>query len=323
MNGADMNLQVPLAWWIGTLAWFSLLLFGDLYLHRSMEGRRSLKKDVARSCVWISLGLLLGAVIWWHFGHDAGTKYYAGFLIEKALSIDNIFVWGVILNYLKIPGKYRYKVLFWGIFGAIFFRTVFVFAGIAIIENFQPALILLGIALFVSALKLLRDRGGGFDPDKSKIIRFIDRILPVSSSLGGGKFIIREHGKKAVSLLLFAVFVIELTDILFAIDSVPAALAVARHPYLVLSSNIAAILGLRALYFVFDGLREKFQLLNKGLALILAYIGVTLILSPTELFGWRWFGLKVPTALNLAIIMVTLTISIAGSLLTAKSPKTD
>ncbi len=172
----------------------------------------------------------------------------------------------------------------------------------------------LGIILLSSSYRLLKD-GGGFDPDKSKLIKFVAKILPVSTRTHGGKFFARENGRFVVTLLFFTIAAIELTDILFAVDSVPAALAIVRDPYLVLASNIAAILGLRALFFVFEALEDKFWLLNKALAVILASIGITLLLEPDRIFGLKWFDFHIPTAVSLGFVGVMLLVGIGGSLI--------
>jgi tellurite resistance protein TerC len=265
------------------------------------------------------MGIGLGAVIWATFGHEAGSKYYAGFFIEKALSIDNIFVWGLILSYLSIPKKYHLKVLFWGIIGAIVFRTIFVVSGLALIEYFQPALIILGVVLLISSYRLfLSKKGQQFDPDNSRIINLVKRYLPFSNKIYGSKLFVRKNGKLMATSLFFAICVVELTDIAFAIDSVPASLAIVRDPYIVLASNIAALLGLRALYFVFEYLEDKFYLLNKGLALILSVVGVTLILEPENIFSLQWFGLKVSPLATISFVGIVLTVSIVLSFIRPK-----
>lgn len=311
------TLDVSAIWWVGTLLWFAGLLLGDLYLHHKEAPSPSgdVKRAIGRSVVWILLSIMLGGLIWWHFGSDAGTKFFSGYLIEKMLSIDNIFVWGLILTYLKVPEQYHYKVLFWGIFGAIVFRTIFVFAGLAIISAFEAALVLLGLVLVLSAWRLLKGQDANFDVAGSKLIKYSKKFLPLRPQYIGGSFWVKENGRWLATMLFLAVCVVEMTDVIFAVDSVPAVLGVAREPYLVLASNIAAILGLRALYFVFTGLNHKFWLLNKGLALILIGIGAGLILEPEKLLGFNWFGLTISTALNLSFIAIILVLSITCSLL--------
>lgn len=310
---------IPAAWWVGTFAWFAFLITVDLYLNRRQSSRISMKRALIRTAVLVFLGLGLGALIWANFGSEAGSKYFAGYFIEEALSVDNIFVWSLILGYLSIPKQYHYKILFWGIFGAMVFRTTFVMGGLAIINLFSPALILLGLVLLVTSYKLLvSSEGQQFDPEKSRIFKFVERFLPFTDKIEGSKLFIRQNGKIVASLLFFAICVVELTDVLFAIDSVPASLAIVRDPYIVLASNISAILGLRALYFVFEFLEDKFYLLNKGLALILSVIAMSLILEPDNIFGLKWFGYNLSPALTLSFVGVVLSASIVLSLLIPK-----
>lgn len=300
--------------------WFLALILGDMYLNRKIRAEFSLKLAVVRSAVWIALGILLGVVITLNFGAEAGGKYFAGFLIEKSLSADNIFVWGVILTFFAIPKKYHYKVLFYGILGAIVFRTIFVLGGLAIIESFNPALLILGVCLVALAYKLLVARdGAAFNPSQSRIVKFVRRIVPVTQKPHDGHLVAFENHKLVFTMLFFTICVIEVTDILFAIDSVPAAIAVARDPYLVLSSNIAAILGLRALYFVYEWLANRFYLLNKALALILSVVGAMLILEPKTILGLNWVGLQVPTEFSVGFVLVVLVLAITGSLIWPKS----
>lgn len=318
---SSSSFAIPFEWWVGTLIWFLLLIFGDFYLNRKDKAQFSLKVAVLRSVIWISLGLLLGVAIWLNFGAEAGGRYFAGFLIEKSLSADNIFVWGVILTFFAIPKKYHYRVLFWGILGAIVFRSIFVIGGLTIIEYFQPALLILGASLLYMSYKLLFDGGASFNPATSKIVRFFKKVLPLSQKDHDGSLFASERGKLVVTMLFFVICVIELTDILFAIDSVPAAMAVARDPYLVLSSNIAAILGLRSLFFVYERLEAKFYLLNKALALILSVVGLTLILEPKFLFGLPWVGLELPPLVSITFVLVVLVAAITGSLIVPKRKK--
>lgn len=298
------------------------MLLLDLKLQSSSNIRGSLRLAVIRSAAWISLGVLLGIFIWIGLGTEARDLYFSGYLIEKMLSVDNIFVWSVILAYLQIPKDLQVKVLSWGIFGAIFFRTVFVFAGIALISLFEPILLVLGALLMYTAVKLFVDNGAsGYNPEKSRISHFARKALPLSDRLYGSKMFTKMNGKVVATRLFLAIIIIELTDILFAIDSVPAVLAVVRNPYIVLSSNIAAILGLRALYFVFEELADKVRYLNKGLAIILFVVGFALLLEPDEMFGFDWLGLKVSPGFSLGFIASILALTTLVSVVASKKDK--
>lgn len=281
----EANFQIPLIWWIGTLVWFCLLLIIDLFIHRK-DKATDIKRAIFNTMVWFSLAFILGAVIWLRFGSQAGMKYFSGYLIEESLSIDNIFVWGILLTYFAIPKKLHYKVLFYGIFGAIIFRTIFVFLGIAIIDSFQITLLLLGALVIGSAIKLFKSSSRvKFDPKNSFLVKLLSRVFRIQDKLSDNKLIVKAGGKYYMTLLFMVICVIELTDIAFALDSVPSVIAVVRDPYLVLASNISAILGLRSLYFIFESLKNKFWLLNKGLAIILLFIGIKLILEPKSILN--------------------------------------
>ncbi|MBP7018377.1 TerC/Alx family metal homeostasis membrane protein [Candidatus Saccharibacteria bacterium] len=309
--------NVSPVWWVATLAWFVVLLFIDLRVQSKV--RSSLRLAVIRSAVWISLGILLGVFIWIGLGATARDLYFSGYLIEKMLSVDNIFVWSIILAYLQIPKDLQSKVLSWGIIGAIFFRSVFVFAGIALISLFEPILLVLGVLLMYTAIKLFRDNGtASYDPGKSRISKFARAVLPLSDKLYGAKLITKLNGKTVVTRLSLAIIVLELTDVLFAIDSVPAVLAIVRDPYIVLASNIAAVLGLRALYFIFEELASQVRYLNKGLGIILFVVGFSLLLEPDKIFGFNWIALEFPPGFSLIFIAIVLTITIALSIIASK-----
>jgi tellurite resistance protein TerC len=311
----------PLMWAL-TAAWFFGLLLGDLFLSRRHQAAVGTKAAIIRSIVWISLGLGFGVVVSAILGSKAGSEYFTGFIIEKSLSVDNIFVWSALLAYLKIPRIYHYTVLFWGIVGAIFFRTIFMIGGVVILENFQFMLIILGLLLLFTASRIFVGSDETFSPENSKIIGFVKKYLPFSNKIYGKKLFVKENGRRVATFLFFSICIIELTDILFAVDSVPTVLAVVRDPYVALTSNIAAIFGLRALYFVFENLKNSFWLLNKGLAIILGAIGVSLLLEPTSIFGYDWIAFEPPIVATLLFIFTVLFASIIGSIF-LKNPKSS
>jgi len=321
INIIESSFNVPLIWWIGTLVWFCVLLTIDLFLHKKSTDT-NIKRAIINTIAWFSLAFLLGAVIWIRFGQEVGLKYFSGYLIEESLSIDNIFVWGILLTYFAIPNKLHYKVLFYGVFGAIIFRSIFVFLGIAIISTFQVTLLLLGALVMASGIKLFKSKNAiKFDPQNSFIVKLISKVLPVSNKLDGDKLVVKTGGKYKFSLLFFVICVIELTDIAFAIDSVPSVIAIVRDPYIVLASNISAILGLRSLYFIFESLKNKFWFLNKGLAVILFGIGIKLIVEPARILNHAWFNINISTTLTLSFIVTIILFSILISLYLPKKYK--
>ena len=299
----DLHLHV-LPWhWAALFAWFLfLILFDILVLHRKDE-EATIRDAVWQSIAWIMLGIGLGVVILNVFGGEAAGQYFSGYLVEKSLSIDNVFAWSAILAYFAIPKKYQHRVLFWGVVGAILLRTIFVFAGITLIEKFEPILIVFGGILLWSGIKLLRTKKEHeYDPKSSRFYQFANRFIPVSHKLDGHKMFTIENGKRVATMLFMALLVVEFTDVVFAVDSVPAVLAVSNDPFIIIASNAAAILGMRALYFVFDHIKEQFWLLNYCLAFLLLFVGLKLVIAPEHVFGLDWFGLHIPTNLSLLII---------------------
>lgn len=310
------NFNVPGWHWAILIAWFVfLILFDILVLHRK-DHSPSLKEAGVQSMVWIALGIGLGVLFWPLYGGDAAGQYFSGYIIEKSLSVDNVFAWSVILSYFAIPKKYQHRVLFWGVVGALIMRIIFIFAGLAAIEKFEPVLILFGGLLLWSGFKILtHDHGVEVNPAKSYFVRLTRKLIPVSHKLDGHKLFTHENGKRVATMLFIALLAVEFTDVLFAVDSVPAILAVSRDPFIVFASNAAAILGLRALYFVFDKIKDRFWLLNKALGLLLIGVGIKMVISPERLFGRDWFGVHVPTGVSLGIIATFMTVTIAASLL--------
>lgn len=315
--GEQLSLNISVSWWHWVLlgGWFlALILFDILVIHRR-DHKPTLKSSVHQSIAWIALGVLLGIIVWIAYGGEAGGQYFSGYLIEKSLSVDNVFAWSVILAYFRVPKMYQHRVLFWGIFGAIVMRAIFVFAGIAVIERFEPILLIFGIILLWSGVKLLKTKEEDeFNPGKSPLFKFVRKFIPVSHHLDGHKLFTHENGKRVATMLFMALLVIEATDVIFAVDSVPAILAVSRTPFIILASNAAAILGMRALYFVFEFIKDKFWLLNHALGVLLLFIGVKMLLAPERIFGIEWLGVHISTVVSLAVITILIGSAIIGSL---------
>jgi tellurite resistance protein TerC len=231
-------------------------------------------------------------------------------LIEKSLSVDNVFVWALILSYFKVPGRYQHRVLFWGIFGALVLRAVFIFAGVALIEKFEWILFVFGVFLLYTAFKLVRGDEDEMDPGASPVLRLIKRVVPSTDELDGQRLFTRVAGRRLATPLFAVLVLIEATDVIFAVDSVPAVLAVSHEQFLVFSSNAFAILGLRALYFLLADLHARFSNLQQGLAIILAFVGIKMIIAQEPI------GYHIPTWLSLMVIALVLAVSIGSSLRT-------
>ena len=282
----------------------AMLLIDILVVHRNAHEIHT-KEAAIESAVWISVGLLFGLVMLWEFGSAAAGEYMGGYLIEKSLSVDNVFVWAVLFAHFQVPKMYQHRVLFWGIFGALAMRIGFIFAGVAIINSFKITLILFGLFLLYSGIKLLQTHDDGFDPSKSKAMKIFHRFVPSTDELDGQKLFTRVNGKRLATPLLAVLVLVEITDVIFAVDSVPAVLAVTNEQYIAFASNAFAILGLRALYFLLADMRDRFQYLQTGLGVILAFVGIKMTLS----YWWH-----MPIAASLSVIAMILTVSIVASL---------
>ena len=286
---------------LGVLA--ALLLVDILVIHRKAHVVHT-KEAAIESAAWISVGLLFGLVMLWEFGGAAAGEYMGGYLIEKSLSVDNVFVWAVLFAHFKVPAQYQHRVLFWGIFGALAMRLGFIFAGVAIINSFKFTLILFGLFLLYSGIKLLQTHDEGFDPSDSRAMRIFHRFVPSTDELDGQKMFTRVNGRRLATPLLAVLVMVEITDVIFAVDSVPAVLAVTGEQYIAFASNAFAILGLRALYFLLADMRDRFQYLQTGLGVILSFVGVKMTIS----YWWH-----MPIAASLSVIGLILTVSIVAS----------
>ncbi|HKA05591.1 MAG TPA: TerC family protein [Acidimicrobiales bacterium] len=299
--------QITVEWWawVGLFALiFALLLVDLLVFHRRAHAVRP-KEAAIESSVWIAIGLAFGLLVGAQYGGQASGEYYAGYLIEKSLSIDNVFVWALIFTYFAVPGKYQHRVLFWGIFGALVMRLMFIFAGVALLDNFEWLLFVFGAFLVFTGARLLRQHEPGVHPEQNPVLRAVRKVIPSTSDYDGQKIFTRKTATLLATPLFAVLVLIETTDVIFAVDSVPAVLAVSREQFIVFSSNAFAILGLRALYFLLADIRERFIYLQQGLAVILVYVGVKMIAS-------YWY--HIPTALSLSVIALVLAVSILLSL---------
>lgn len=303
-----VDLDVPLGAWIGLLVVILALLAIDLYRHRHAHAP-SPKEALTESIIWVMCGLTFSAVIAIMFGGDAFGEYISGYLIEKSLSVDNVFVWSMLFATLSIPLKYQHRVLFWGIFGALTLRAIFIMLGTALIGRFWWILLVFGVFLVYTGAKIIRHRADEGQSEATRGLGLLRRLMPVTDQLDGQKFFTKLNGRRAATPLLAALFVVEVTDIIFAVDSVPAILAVSNEPYLVFASNAFAILGLRAMYFLLANAKERFHYLSHALGGILIFVGIKMAIS-------HWYHMN--TYLSLTIILSILITAIAFSLRRAK-----
>ncbi|MFE5972280.1 TerC family protein [Streptomyces sp. NPDC056460] len=314
-------LEVPLWLWLAFAATVVVSLTVDLLAHRTAHVI-GFKEAAAWSGLWVGLALLFGGVVFLVLGSTAGTEYTTAWLLEKSLSVDNLFVFAVIFAYFKVPREYQHRVLFFGVMGALVFRGIFLSLGVAVVTRFTAVLFGFAAVLFYSAYKLLKGEEENFDPGKSFAVRMLRKIVPVRDEYAGMKFFVKEAGRRVATPLLAVVAAIEAADLIFAVDSVPAVLAVSDDAFIVYTSNAFAILGLRALYFMLAGLLDRFHYLNKGLAIILAFIGVKLALQACHKMISTDIP-EIPSQVSLAVIVVILAGSVALSLLKPPPPPTE
>jgi tellurite resistance protein TerC len=291
--------------WVVFLAVISTLLIADLLLVHRTAHVISTKAAAVEAAVWISIGLAFTFVVWGAWGGRAAGEYVSGYLIEQSLSIDNVFVWAIIMSYFAVPREYQFRVLFWGVFGAVVLRFTFIFAGVALLDRFEWMLFVFGGFLLVTSLRLLRHDDEEIHPEHNPVLRLVRKVVPSTSQYHGQAMFIREHGKRLATPLFAVLIVVETSDVIFAVDSIPAILAVSKEQFIIFSSNAFAILGLRALYFLLADLRDKFDYLQPGLAVILAFVGVKMIAS-------EWY--HIPTFLSLGVIVLVLAVAIIASI---------
>jgi len=294
---------------------FSIIIFTVLAIDLGILNRKahkiSLKEALAWSGVWISIALIFNIFVYFQFGKVKALEFLTGYVIEYSLSIDNIFVFILVFSFFSVKPQYQHKVLFWGILGALIMRAIFIFAGVALINRFHWIVIIFGGFLLISGIKmLLQKEDVAVEPEKNGLVRLFRRFLPVSDTLHGDALFIRQDKKLYATPLFLVLLVIESTDLIFAVDSIPAVLAISKDTFIVFTSNIFAILGLRSLYFAVSGVMELFRYLKVGLAIVLSFVGLKMLAS--------YFHFEIPIILSLAIILMLLLVSILASLIIRK-----
>ncbi|MCP9990070.1 TerC/Alx family metal homeostasis membrane protein [Streptomyces albogriseolus] len=305
--------DVPFWLWIVFVVVVVASLAVDLFAHRTAHVI-GFREATLWSAAWISLAVLFGVVVFFVVGTDAGVEYTTAWLLEKSLSVDNLFVFALIFSYFQVPRAYQHHVLFLGVLGALVFRGLFLAAGVAVVSRFTAVLFVFAAILFWSSYKILKGEDDSFDPGKSVAVRLLRKVIPVRDEYAGPHFFVKEAGKRVATPLLAVVAAIEAADLVFAVDSVPAVLAVSSDVFIVYTSNAFAILGLRALYFMLAGLLDRFHYLSVGLALILGFIGVKLVLQAAHKTVSTAIP-EIPSLVSLAVIVVVLAVSITASVL--------
>jgi tellurite resistance protein TerC len=306
--------------WIGFNLFILALLALDLGVFHRRAHAVSAKEAAIWSGVWISLALLFNGAIYLFWERivpgdalsngEAALEFLTGYLIEKALSVDNIFIFVLIFSYFHVPDVYQHRVLFWGILGALLMRGAMILAGAALIEAFHWIIYVFGAFLIFTGVRLALQRDESLRPEDNPLVRLFRRLMPVTQDYAGAKFFVRRAGRLMATPLLIVLLVVESTDLVFALDSIPAIFAVTDDPFIVYTSNVFAILGLRSLYFLLAGVIDKFYYLKLGLSAVLAFVGLKMLLSDT--------ALKLPIAAALGVIALILTVAIVASLLRAR-----
>jgi len=305
-------MSVPLWAWLAFGAVVLVMLAIDLLAHRGAHVI-GFREAAWWSALWVGLSLVFALVVGLTLGGNAGVEFTTAWLLEKSLSVDNLFVFALIFGYFKVPRAYQHRVLFFGVIGALVFRGIFLAAGVAIVSKFTAILFAFAAVLLYSAWKLLKDDEDSYDPGTSFAVRMLRKVVPVRDEYAGTKFFVKEAGKRVATPLLAVIVAIEAADLIFAVDSVPAVLAVSDDAFIVYSSNAFAILGLRALYFLLAGLLERFHYLSKGLSIILAFIGVKLVMQASHKVISPSIP-EIPSLVSLAVIMTVLAGAIVLSL---------
>lgn len=267
------------SYWVEFSVLVVVLLALDLLVFNKKEHEVKIKEALLWSAFWIFLGLAFGVFVYYIKGQESALQYFSAYFIEKSLSVDNLFVFLMIFTYFKVPGKFQHRTLFWGIVGAVLMRFLFIFAGIKLIEAFDWVLYLFGVLLIYSGYKIIKEKDKELHPEKNPIIKAFKKIMPVTDNFVGGKFFTRIDHKLFATPLFVVLLVIESSDIMFAVDSIPAVLAISQDMFIVYTSNIMAILGLRALYFAMAVVMRYFKYLNYGLSIILVFVGLKMILQ--------------------------------------------
>lgn len=282
----------------------------DLGIFNKKAHKITTKSALYQSIFWVFISVVFGLMIYAYDegGETAAVEYFSAYLTEKALSVDNIFVILLILKYFAVKEEYFHKILFWGILGAIVFRAVFIFVGAILIEQFHWILYIFGVFLLYTGVRIYFEDGDEkIEPEKNPVMRICRRYLPMTKDDHGGHFIVKEAGKTMFTPLFLVIVLIETTDLIFAFDSIPAAFAITQNPFLIYTSNIFAVMGLRAMFFLLAGIIDKFYLLQKGLSIILFFIGAKMLLEI--------FHIEIQAYLSFSVIIVTLTLSIIFSVL--------
>jgi tellurite resistance protein TerC len=293
--------------WVGFNLFVLVMLALDLGVFHRQAHVVSFKESMTWTVVWVVLAMIFNAGVWHFGGSQKALEFFTGYLIEKSLSVDNVFVFALLFSYFAVPAKYQHKVLFWGILGALIMRAIMIALGAALITRFTWIIYVFGAFLILTGFKMVVKREEEIHPERNPVVRLFKRLMPVTADYREDRFFVREGGRRWATPLFVVLLLVEFSDLIFAVDSIPAIFAVTTDPFIVYTSNVFAILGLRSLYFALAGVMDKFHYLKIGLGVVLVFVGVKMLLAHT---AW-----KIPTLLSLGVVVAILAVSVVVSLL--------
>lgn len=293
--------------WIGFSAFIITMLSLDLGLLNRRAHTITYREAWIWSAVWVTLAMIFGGLVFFYQGRDPGFQFLTGYLIELSLSVDNLFVFLLIFSYFKVPAKFQHRVLFWGVMGALIMRLTMIFIGAALINRFHWIIYIFGAFLVYTGIKMFTHEDTDMQPDQNPVVRLVTRFLPISHHYEEQKFFTTVNGKRTGTLLLLVLIVVEVTDLVFAVDSIPAIFAITTNTFIVYTSNVFAILGLRSMYFLLAGVVEKFRYLRIGLAIVLTFIGLKMLLGA--------ISIHIPIEASLVFVALVLVGSVVASVL--------
>lgn len=300
------------AWWVGFNLFVLIMLALDLGVFNRKAHSPSLKEAALWTVVWVSLAVAFNLFLYFEVGKHRALEFTTGYLIELSLSVDNIFVFLVILKYFSVPTEVRHRVLFWGVLGALVMRAVMIFAGALLLKQFNWLIYVFGAFLIYTGFKMFRHTEGELHPERNPVLNFVGKYMRMTKQYHGSRFFITEAGKKLATPLMAVLIMIETTDVIFALDSIPAIFAITRDPLIVYTSNIFAILGLRSMFFLLQDVMQRFVYLHFGLAIVLMFVGVKMVLA--DLF-------HIPIGLSLGVVGLVLLVSVLASLRKTAKPE--
>lgn len=298
--------------WIGFNAFILIMLALDLGVFHRKAHVVTIKESLTWTGIWVAMALIFNAGIFHYMGSDKALEFFTGYVIEKSLSVDNVFVIALLFSYFAVPTLYQHKVLFWGILGALVMRAVMIALGAKLINEFAWIIYIFGAFLILTGIKMIVKREEEIHPERNPVVRLFKRFMPVTSDYRADRFFVREKGILMATPLFVVLLLVEFTDLIFAVDSIPAIFAVTKDPFIVYTSNVFAILGLRSLYFALSGVLDKFHYLKVGLGVVLSFVGVKMLLAHSP-----W---KIDTLVSLGVIVVVLAASVVASLVWPKKP---